>query len=68
MARMLKILINFDFNPHLATIRQANLLGRFSLVDNLADVVYSSHFLEHSPRDLVAGFLTECHRIMALYS
>jgi len=55
--------LNFDFVPHSATVKQANLLSRLPLADNSADVVYSSHFLEHIPRDLVAGFLAECHRI-----
>jgi SAM-dependent methyltransferase len=56
--------LNFDFAPHSATVKQANLLSRLPLADNSADVVYSSHFLEHIPRDLVAGFLAECHRII----
>lgn len=55
--------LNFDFAPHSAIVKHANLLGRLPITDNIADVVYSSHFLEHIPRDLVAGFLSECHRI-----
>lgn len=55
--------LNFDFAPHSATVKQANLLSHLPLANNLADVVYSSHFLEHIPRDLVAGLLAECYRI-----
>lgn len=55
--------INFDFSPNSAIVKQANLLDRLPIADNTADVVYSSHFIEHIPRNLVAGFLTECHRI-----
>jgi hypothetical protein len=46
--------LNFDFAPHSATVKQANLLSRLPLADNSADGVYSSHFLEHIPRDLQA--------------
>lgn len=55
--------LNFDYSPHSAIVKQANLLDRLPIAEKVADVVYSSHFLEHIPRDLVAGFLAECHRI-----
>ncbi|MGZ5191826.1 MAG: class I SAM-dependent methyltransferase, partial [Flavisolibacter sp.] len=32
--------------------------------DSTATVVYSSHFLEHIPRDQVTSFLAECYRII----
>lgn len=56
--------INFDFSPHSAIVKQANLLNPLPIAENTADVVYSSHFIEHIPRDLVAGFLVECQRII----
>lgn len=55
--------LNFDFYPHSASVNKANLLRRLPIADKIADVVYSSHFLEHVPRALVASFLSECHRI-----
>ncbi len=54
---------NFDFAPCTSEVKYANLLGRLPLADGSANVVYSSHFIEHIPRDLVLMFLTECLRI-----
>lgn len=54
---------NFDF---LATsgVQKANLLGRLPLQDNAAQLVYSSHFLEHIPKSQVDCFLCECLRVL----
>ncbi|MEQ1620724.1 MAG: methyltransferase domain-containing protein [Methylococcales bacterium] len=54
---------NFDYSPRSELVQQANLLGRLPLADNEAQVVYSSHFLEHIPVKQVANFLAECFRI-----
>ena len=32
--------------------------------DNVFDVVYSSHFLEHIDKDDVPSFLEDCHRVL----
>lgn len=56
--------LNLDFAPFSAAVRQANLLDRLSLADNSVALVYSSHFLEHVPRDLVPGLLLELLRVM----
>lgn len=56
--------LNFDYEPANASVTRANLLGRLPLSDEVADVVYSSHFLEHIPRTRVAGFLGECFRVL----
>ncbi|MCP9776964.1 methyltransferase domain-containing protein [Cyanobium sp. Tous-M-B4] len=45
-------------------MQPANLLVRLPLADVTARLVYSSHFLEHIPRDLVAPFLQQCWRIL----
>lgn len=55
--------LNFDYGPHSASVNQANLLERIPVSDGSADVVYSSHFLEHIPRNQVEVFLSECFRI-----
>lgn len=55
--------LNFDFSPHSSSVRKANLLDRLPLDNEVADVVYSSHFIEHIPRDMVSDFVSECHRI-----
>ena len=41
-----------------------NLLGGLPLADATGDMLYSSHFLEHIPRDQVAPLLQECWRIL----
>lgn len=57
--------INFDYSPSGEAVHRADLLGRLPLPDAHAVLVYSSHFLEHIPRDCVASFLAECRRILA---
>lgn len=56
--------LNLDFSPSSSAVRQANLLDRLPLADESASLVYSSHFLEHAPRALVAGLLQECLRVL----
>lgn len=56
--------VNLDYAPASSAVIQSNLLERLPLDDAVADVVYSSHFLEHIPRKRVAGFLAECSRVM----
>ena len=55
--------INFDYFPHSKFVKKANLLERLPIDNDSANIVYSSHFIEHIPRDLVNGFLEECFRI-----
>lgn len=55
---------NFDYDPHSSTVTKANLLSGLPLAENEAEVVYSSHFIEHIPRNLLASFLSECFRII----
>lgn len=54
---------NLDYAPHSVAVTKANLLKRLPFLEKSADVVYSSHFLEHVPRDQVVSFLSECFRI-----
>jgi predicted SAM-dependent methyltransferase len=54
---------NLDYAPHSSSVSKANLLERLPFRDNVADVVYSSHFLEHIPRVHLESFLSECMRI-----
>lgn len=57
--------INLDYGSATEAVQRADLLGRLPLPDDYATLVYSSHFLEHIPREQVACFLTECRRILA---
>lgn len=56
---------NLDYAPQSPSVVKANLLSRLPIADGQAEVVYSSHFLEHIPRARVSDFLAECYRIMA---
>lgn len=56
--------LNLDYASSSPAVHRANLLGRLPLEDATADLVYSSHFLEHIPRDQVTSFLRECWRIL----
>ncbi|MBM9538345.1 class I SAM-dependent methyltransferase [Desulfobulbus alkaliphilus] len=56
--------INLDFAAPTPSVRQANLLKRLPLPSAKAQLVYSSHFLEHIPKPEVDGFLRECLRIL----
>ena len=55
--------LNFDYAPHSSAVKKSNLLDKLNVPDCYAGVVYSSHFLEHIPKNLVTTFLTECFRI-----
>lgn len=55
---------NLDYDPASSTIHKADLLKSLPLRENAAEVVYSSHFVEHIPRPLVKPFLSECYRIL----
>lgn len=54
---------NFDFVAA-SGVQQANLLGRLPLTDNAAQLIYSSHFLEHIPKPQVESVLRECLRVL----
>lgn len=56
--------INLDYSPVAPEVIRADLTGRLPLADSSVDVVYSSHFFEHIPVSLTAGFLQECRRIL----
>ena len=57
--------INLDYTPSGRAIRRADLLGCLPLQDGCAELVYSSHFVEHIPYSLVPRFFSECRRILA---
>ena len=54
---------NFDFVAA-SGVKQADLLGRLPLSDSSAQLIYSSHFLEHIPKPQVESFLRECLRVL----
>lgn len=56
--------LNLDYVSTSPAVKHANLLGRLPIGNASADLVYSSHFLEHIPSEHVASFLLECRRIL----
>lgn len=56
--------INFDYVNSSESVKKANLLKRLPIKQEIADLVYSSHFLEHIPRPKVNDFLNEILRIL----
>jgi len=56
--------INFDYVNSSESVKKANLLKRLPIKQEIADLVYSSHFLEHIPRSKVNDFLSEILRIL----
>lgn len=54
---------NYDYAPHSDAVIKTDLLRRLPEQDLSADVIYSSHFFEHIPRNCVQDFINECFRV-----
>lgn len=46
-------------------VRRFEVMGRWPYDDASVDVVYSSHMLEHLPREQAEDFLRQAHRVLA---
>lgn len=55
---------NFDFQSKHPEVRTVNLLQPLALPDQSYEMVYSSHVLEHLPREMAAPILCEFKRIL----
>jgi predicted SAM-dependent methyltransferase len=55
--------INFDYTSEFKAVK-INLLKRLPLKEETANLVYSSHFLEHIPYPKIIDFLTEILRVL----
>ena len=58
--------INLDYQALDKSVISANLLDPLSFDEEQVDVIYSSHFLEHIPRNRVNSFIQECYRVLAI--
>jgi len=56
--------VNLDWYPHSKHVEKANLLGGLRFEDESFDVVYTSHFIEHIPKEKVDFVLGECFRVL----
>ena len=55
---------NFDLVSHYDEVIECNFLKGIELESNIADLVYSSHLLEHLPFDFAPEFLKEHYRVL----
>ena len=55
---------NIDFTTNSPDVIKADLLKGLPFDNQTFDVVYSSHFIEHIPKNAVNFFLTECYRVL----
>jgi predicted SAM-dependent methyltransferase len=55
---------NFDLAPSNPSVEVMNLLAEWDIPDHAFQVVYSSHVLEHLPRQKVPQFLKNCWRVL----
>ena len=56
--------VNLDFESHSQYVTSADLLKPLPLASESANAVYSSHFIEHVPREHIGTVLAECQRIL----
>ena len=54
---------NIEFNKR-RNIIFADATKEFPFKDNSADIIYSSHMLEHLSRHSASHFIKECHRVL----
>jgi predicted SAM-dependent methyltransferase len=57
---------NFDLVPSAAGVMALDLVGDIGLPDNSYEAVYSSHVLEHLPRNITQRVCYEFHRILKI--
>lgn len=57
---------NFDLVPSAAGVMAFDLVGDIKLPDNSYEAVYSSHVLEHLPRNIAPRVCCEFHRILKI--
>lgn len=56
---------NCDFSPEAKQILQLDLLKEFPFKNDSFHLLYSSHFVEHIPKENLIFFLRECFRVIA---
>lgn len=63
-SRLHKSWNNIDIQPYNSSVLSFNLVKGIPYDDNVFDVVYCAHFLEHLGRHEVDYLLDECYRVM----
>lgn len=55
---------NLDFSSNNEYVQECDLRKRLPFEDNSVEVIYSSHMLEHFPKNEAPSFVQECYRIL----
>ncbi|MCX7978626.1 MAG: methyltransferase domain-containing protein [Bdellovibrionaceae bacterium] len=55
---------NLDYSPRSAAVRKWDLLDKLPFKEESVELVYSSHFVEHVPRQLVPDLLRDYYRVL----
>lgn len=55
---------NIDFSSKSSSIKKVNILNGLPYDDNTFDIAYSSHFIEHIPKEKIPYFLSEVSRVL----
>tara|TARA_A100001015_G_scaffold321052_1_gene449860 strand:- start:847 stop:1668 length:822 start_codon:yes stop_codon:yes gene_type:complete len=55
---------NIDFTSNDKSVKRMNVLSDLPYDNDSFDVIYTSHFLEHIPREDLSSFLKECLRLL----
>ena len=56
--------INIDFGSNNKDVLAYDLLKGIPYRDNIFDVVYHSHLIEHLPKEQTTNFINECYRVL----
>lgn len=56
--------VNLDWYPHSEYVQKANLIQKLEFPDETFEVVYTSHFVEHIPKEKLDFILGECYRVL----
>jgi predicted SAM-dependent methyltransferase len=56
--------VNLDWYPHSEYVEKANLIEKLKFPDETFEVVYTSHFVEHIPKEKLDFILSECYRVL----
>tara|TARA_B100000989_G_C19455570_1_gene433850 strand:+ start:163 stop:984 length:822 start_codon:yes stop_codon:yes gene_type:complete len=55
---------NIDFTSTNKSVKRMNVLSKLPFNNGSFDVIYTSHFVEHIPKEDLSGFYKECFRLL----
>jgi predicted SAM-dependent methyltransferase/glycosyltransferase involved in cell wall biosynthesis len=63
-SRFHKNWLNMDVVPLDESVKQIDIMRGIPMEAESADVIYHSHLLEHLPKHMAPGFISECYRVL----